>query len=203
MELHFPYYELKEVSSTSSTPRERQIDVAFLNSDSICPQHSSKYGIYAARFSLLISGRDHVRWTAHAFFDHANAEELYEDDCEHEEDPIASPLEADQNSVIVSANRPIYNPREYYLRVLETRSATIVVQWRAVVSWLEHKTREYVCPNICSDNAPIMAVEVILKQHVIRRIGNPQAFSANWEFSKATVQKTTCSPLNGRRKCLG
>jgi len=167
MELHLPYYELKEMSSTSSSPRERHIDVTFLNSNSICPQHSSKYTICNAGFSLLLTGSDRHRWTAYSFYDHADAEEPGEDDCELEEDPIASPREANNTSGVVSANKPIGNPREYFLLVLSNWLPKILRHWQEVVSYLDHETRGYVCPNFFFDRMSTVAIQMILNQHAI------------------------------------
>jgi hypothetical protein len=159
MELYVPYYELRELSSSSPASQLGEfIDVSFLNSDVKPVQegnnnnNNNKYGIYGARFSLLMCGPDHFRWTGFAFVDrnsHSDMGESSEDDCEFEDDltvspdPIASPPEA-QNFGIVDANLPIHDPREYFLLTCENRIAGIMKEWRNVVRWVERNVGNHV-----------------------------------------------------------
>jgi len=150
MEFHFPHFELRELSSNAPNQPEQLIDVSFLNSNSTSRQDKRRYGIYDVRFSLLICGADHVDWTAFAFFESTASSDMEDacgDDYDFEADPIASPNGDDPRSGFVDANIPIYDPREYYLRVMENRLRTGVKKCQNTISWMERQFEEYVRPS--------------------------------------------------------
>lgn len=151
MALHVPYYELRELSSSTPGSQPGQfIDVSFLDSDVKRAQDNNLYGIYEGRFSLLICGPDHFRWTGFAFVDRnsrSDGEESSEDDSEVEEDPIASPSGASRNFGIVDANMPIHDPRKYFLLTAANRMTVIMKEWQNVVRWIERNIGDHVCPS--------------------------------------------------------
>jgi hypothetical protein len=97
--------------------------------------------MYEAQFSLVICGSNEERWTAYAFDDtEFDGEELYDKifPCEGvHADPVA--LDDD-----IDAERPIWNPREYFLKVVEARMAQATVEWEVLVRSVERSIREYV-----------------------------------------------------------
>ncbi|OCK76085.1 hypothetical protein K432DRAFT_307150 [Lepidopterella palustris CBS 459.81] len=152
MELHIPYFALREYPSPTKDRRQevaagkrppRQwTDLSFLNIQTPKFQDKRKYGTCKARFSLIICGSDHRRWVGYAFVDRDfDSEELEEDDFSYEgiqEDPIASNGELD-------ANLPIWDPREYFLMIFDIQMAKVLKEWENLVRAVERCINEHVC----------------------------------------------------------
>lgn len=60
-------------------------------------------------------------------------------DVDEENDFLEDPIISD-----ASVSHPIGNPREYFLRVFEVRSAEIFEEWAYIVYWLEESIRQRV-----------------------------------------------------------
>jgi len=131
-------------------------DVSFLNRSVSDVKGQETYGIYRAHISLVISGPSDWRWVAYCFDSHgfddedSDAEDSEDDesedgdsednglqdgDCPFLEDPMAQ----------VDANQPIYDPREYFLLVFQSRITRIVEEWKFLVRWTERHISAYVC----------------------------------------------------------
>jgi hypothetical protein len=108
--------------------------------------------MYEAHISFVICGLDEGRWTAYAFDDtEFDGDALYDRifPCEgFHADPIASEYHDD-----IDAELPIWNPREYFLRVVASRIARAAEEWEALVRPVERSITEYVrCPPLsCLD----------------------------------------------------
>jgi len=203
MELHVPYYELRELRSSSSSQPEQLIDVSFINANSNNPQNNSKYGIYDARFSLLICGPDHVRWTGFAFVNNGlstDGEGAREGDSEFEEDPIASQYEGGRCFGIVGANSPIYDPREYYILVMGIRLAAILEHWRKLGRWLELSIGEHVCLSSLLQTSPHGIRRDCTKHYPFRIAGSLQMSPVKRSFGREAMSKTRCKPSTGHNK---
>jgi hypothetical protein len=130
----------KKSSNIAAIQTRRLIDLSFLTP----PNGTANNGPFLgeAQFSLVICGSDNYRWTAYAFVDENDS--IFSDLATNEslvmEDPIAR---ADRAPV--DANFPIWDPREYFLVILENRIAQILKEWRNVVRWLERTIADDVC----------------------------------------------------------
>jgi len=91
--------------------------------------------IHEAMTSIVVCGSDESRWTAYAFVDTEFSGapvvgDEYEDSIELNEDPIAS----DRTGPELEADNPIWDPREYFLRIVDLRMKRQVLQeWRYIV----------------------------------------------------------------------
>jgi len=96
--------------------------------------------MFEANFSVIICGIDDRRWTAYAFDDTLfNVEEFLEMEDDTEGilwDPISS---SD-----FMAGRPIWNPREYFLKVLESRLGRAAASWESLIRSVERSIWKHV-----------------------------------------------------------
>lgn len=102
--------------------------------------------MYEAQSSLVICGSDETQWTAYAFSDHYfDTEDLLDEVFSYQgvqEDPIAWNTELD--GIMVDANSPIWNPREYFLRILEIRIAHVRQEWTYLIRQVERYINQHV-----------------------------------------------------------
>ena len=145
LELHLPYLALRQSTKPagSHAGRKRQcIDLSFLTRPSNSESSQSRYKIFEAQFSFVISGWEDSRWVAWSFIDNyfEEEEELLDIDGypydRFAEDPI-SKGEVDQN-------KPLANPREYFLMILMVRSERILEEWEYVVQSVKRNIKRYV-----------------------------------------------------------
>jgi hypothetical protein len=128
------------------------IDLSFLKIHNTKANDNVKYGLYNARSSLAIHGSDDRRWVAFAFVDRDfDCEDLEEENCCYrgaQDDPIALDGEQDPNYPVVDANMPIWDPREYFLRIFEIRMAKVLREWENVVRVVGVAIERNVCCEI-------------------------------------------------------
>ena len=101
------------------------------------------HGIHEAQISLAICGSDDSRWVAYAFVDTEFAgvsRDEYEDNFEINEDPIAS----DSRGREVEADSPIWDPREYFLRIVDIRMKQVLGEWTYLIRVVERSVKGYV-----------------------------------------------------------
>jgi hypothetical protein len=103
-------------------------------------------GIHEAMTSIVICGWDESRWTCYAFVDtefsgEPVSDDEYEGSDELNEDPIAS----DRRSPEIDADSPIWDPRKYFLRIVNLRmKKQILEEWRYIVGVVERSVNERV-----------------------------------------------------------
>lgn len=90
--------------------------------------------IYEAQISVLVTGVDHWSWTAYAFVDTYYKGDENDESIEHYIDqvqygPKLDPLTKGQYDV----EPPEWRPREYFLRVLESRVKQVKQEWHNTV----------------------------------------------------------------------
>lgn len=109
------------------------------------------YELQEAQFSMTICGLGDYRWVGYCFVDSDPEEEDTDnEDSDGEEENVAQREGADfLEDPIASggredATRPKGNPREYFLRVVEIRSAEVLDEWEYTVYWLEENIRQCV-----------------------------------------------------------
>jgi hypothetical protein len=97
-------------------------------------------------FSLVICGTDNQHYVGYAFVDRDFEnpdEDLDSSDFQYKgvnEDPIAS----DCGDDIMNANLPIWDPRAYYLSVLDIRMAKILKEWRGLAWRISRRIDHFV-----------------------------------------------------------
>lgn len=145
MEMHIPCFELRKSSTTAVDQTRDFIDVSFLHCGATDLQGNNDYRIYNKRFSFVICGSDHRRWTGYAFAESEpdqKVEEHSEDD--GQEDLIASGSDAYGTPFFVHPGNPLYDPREYFLVVLEIRMAGALKDWKTLVRWVASSIEDQV-----------------------------------------------------------
>lgn len=125
------------------------IDVSFLDIQNANLEGETQCGIYEAQVSLVICGSDEQQWIAYAFLDcYFNTEGPLDQEFSYDEiqeDPIAWTCEFDGAfASLVDANNPIWNPREYFLAILENQMARVVKEWKYVVRQLQRSVKQFV-----------------------------------------------------------
>ncbi|KAK7181383.1 hypothetical protein DPSP01_008735 [Paraphaeosphaeria sporulosa] len=89
-----------------------------------------------AHIAINICGVADRRWTGYAFVD--------DDECMSEEDFDYTTIVPDQFALNgeVDANRPIWSPREYFMRILPSRVEQIVRRWSWIIQNIESGAQE-------------------------------------------------------------
>jgi hypothetical protein len=124
---------------TNSPPRSQYVDSSFLEIPGLNLQEQGRPRIYKEQFSFAICGLDDRQWVAYAFVDsNINEEDSELDDCFS--DPICS-----EGNIIVEADRPILDPRMYFLTVFRSRLLKVLRDWNLLVRTLERSIQTYVC----------------------------------------------------------
>lgn len=157
MEFHLPFFALRKAPQIAnpSPPQGngRRLREAYefilLNRDKTGPEGQETYHLYKAEISCAVHGFDEWHWIAYAFED--TLHDLDNDDrvddngasdadggtfCQQiNEDPIARGLDAD---------KPIWRPRQYFLKAFEIQIQTVLDEWDGLVHTLEVDRSEYV-----------------------------------------------------------
>lgn len=99
--------------------------------------------LYEAMTSVVVTGNDHWTWTAYGFVD------TYWDSREsvdgyHEmkgrRRGRADPLANGQ----INADEPLWDPREYFLKVVEIRTGLALMEWIQIIKRMEREVKQYV-----------------------------------------------------------
>lgn len=100
--------------------------------------------MHEACLSCILTGLDDFRWEAYVFNDTFFDSDLTRQSVTYyttsSEDFHLDPLISGQHD----ADMPLWNPREYFLAVFETRSRQVVDEWRNVVHQLRSLIEQYV-----------------------------------------------------------
>jgi len=149
LEFNLPYFRLSRPPEAAShaLPRGASakwwIDLSFLELPNSEIKAVQKLGMFEAHFSFVVCGWRENRWVAHAFDNtEPNGEDLADRiicDGLHC-DPIASTYWDD----ILDAEVPIWNPREYFLTVVEARVVQAADSWEALLMKIERRITGYV-----------------------------------------------------------
>jgi hypothetical protein len=153
LEFHIPFFALRKAprSDGSALPgrgkrRRSWEDINLLTPEKAGSENQESYRLHKTQISFVIHGSDEWNWTAWAFED--TDHELDESDgmatdagegnseAQLVEDPIAYGLDA---------NKPIWRPREYFIKALEIRIKKVREEWDEVVHMLEHDRNGNVC----------------------------------------------------------
>ena len=149
---HLPYYCWRSSQKAcedhrrdvNARPLRQSRDVSFLNWE----RSGSSDFLYEAQISCVVAGSDEWRWVAYCFVDtyFDAAEETkesvlsYHEDSQIEEGMRADPLTRGK----ADADKPVQNPKEYFLIVLRYRIAQVKREWQQVVAKVQKSIREYI-----------------------------------------------------------
>ncbi|KAF2185092.1 hypothetical protein K469DRAFT_688302 [Zopfia rhizophila CBS 207.26] len=150
LEFHLPYFALrtfapgKDLAQTTinSKPPRQWIDLSFLElGTTLRSKDDPEYGLYEAQFSLTICGSDNSRWVAYGFVD----TDIDDDNGLEGEDfsylgMNADPIASDGD---VNANHPIWDPREYFLLMIEIRMRKVLKEWKGLVRKFERSIKRF------------------------------------------------------------
>lgn len=147
LEFHIPYFCFRtspanpaQGGRTDLTKSPRKwTDLSFLReSTKELPQGPKGiHGIFEAHISFVIVGSDYKRWVGYAFQD--TEWEDSSSDCEEIESQ--SDLISDAE---LQMNLPVWNPKEYFLMVLQTRMAQVAEEWMRLIRKVESSVKQKV-----------------------------------------------------------
>ncbi|PSS22711.1 hypothetical protein M430DRAFT_16661 [Amorphotheca resinae ATCC 22711] len=146
MEFHISYFALRASSPKDPSriigninPPRQWTDLSFLKIQPPKSQDQREYGMHEAQISVVICGSDNWRWAGYAFIDTSfEGEDLGDGIFSYEdvhEDPIASNSE-------LHANLPIWDPREYFLTILEIRMTQVRKELEYLVRTVERSVKQ-------------------------------------------------------------
>jgi len=98
------------------------------------------YSVFAAHVSIVVCGWDNVHWTAWAFADTRCGSEEDEGDEDEDDELIVKEdyLATDGlDGPTLDADRPIWDPRAYWLRIVAIRMDTVLKEWLYIVHTIE------------------------------------------------------------------
>jgi hypothetical protein len=151
LEFHLNYFTFgtapadNEADHRAAASNPKWTDLSFLEIETSKAPEGRKHGIFEAHFTLVICGTHEGQWDAYAFDDNEfEGEDLCEklSVCEvFHPDPIASCLLSDNDT---DADLPIWNPREYFLKVVANRTAAASEAWDSLIRATERSIRKHV-----------------------------------------------------------
>ncbi|KAI5927349.1 hypothetical protein F4810DRAFT_706718 [Camillea tinctor] len=154
LEFHLPYFAWRKrevrITDKRKTPGGKEFrrsqDLRFLDmtpSGTSSPPHNDY--LYEAQMSCLVAGTGDPSWVAYGVFDtyhnigHEESVMFY---CE-QASTYQVPMDPLSRGKLV-ADCPIWDPRSYFLRVLESRVEQVKDEWTNVVDKLQLKTCPYI-----------------------------------------------------------
>jgi hypothetical protein len=157
MEIHLPFFALRKTPQPDDSPlkaRRKHLrepkDLYFLKGDNMSPEAQENYRLYPAQISCVVHGSDEWQWVVYAFVDteHKEVEDWIDGgddrdnwpDVEFSKGIIEDPIACGQHAPL-----PIWQPRQYFLKVFEIRIKEVRQEWDQVVHKLVVDTSIYVC----------------------------------------------------------
>jgi hypothetical protein len=125
------------------------------------PKKNTDNTLYQAQFSFLICGIDNSRWTGYCF-----VRDPFENEFPYLEESHASNNKGTYDPIMQDANKAIRDPRAYYLRVLEKRTAEALKHWKYLVRTFQRSANEYVCYHFPPCNKLLAVVANYCCRHV-------------------------------------
>lgn len=152
LEFHLNYFTFgtapaaNEADHRAAASNPKWTDLSFLEIETPKAPEGRNHGIFEAHFTLVICGSHEGQWNAYAFDDNEfEGEDLCEklSACEgFHPDPIASCLPSSDNDT--DANLPIWNPREYFLKVVANRTAAASEAWDSLIRATARSIKKHV-----------------------------------------------------------
>ncbi|PVH77592.1 hypothetical protein DL98DRAFT_266334 [Cadophora sp. DSE1049] len=161
LEFHIPYYVLRNNQiprrdarkKPNGEPLRQFWELPFLSmpTNSKPTPTDERYYLYEAMTSVGVTGNDHWIWAAYAFVDtYYDARESV--DSYHQmkgwRQGRADPLAAGK----IDADQPLWDPRMYFLKVVEIRTELVLMEWSQIMNKIEREVQQYVwCGGFVSD----------------------------------------------------
>ena len=145
MEFHIPFFALRPIPRSDQgrlSSRKKCLrnweDITLLTRDVTGVDCDEHYRLHRAQISCVVYGSDEWNWTAWAFEDTSH-------DWEDEEDVYADTLNGNVGMPFIEdpiaygldANRPIWRPREYFVKALDIRLRNVKNEWDTLVDMFE------------------------------------------------------------------
>jgi hypothetical protein len=157
MAFHLPFFALRKAPLPSMMDpkfRGKRLrswkNLSLLRGDGNSDKNQEAYRLYSAQISCAVYGSDEWQYTVCEFVDTEHdsnqGSELYhwhddENDAQElDQDPILS-----RPSATMQASFPIWRPRQYFAKALETGVEEVCQEWEQVVYMLEADKVAYVC----------------------------------------------------------
>jgi len=148
---HLPYYVWRSSPKAredhrrdaNASPLRQSQDVSFLNWKSFGPPGF----LYEAQISCVVAGLDEWRWVGYCFIDtYFDAEDDKETVQSYYKDSLADEgMSTDPFTFgIADADKPIQEPKEYFLMVFRVRIDQVKREWQQVVAKVQQSVRDYV-----------------------------------------------------------
>ena len=156
MEFHLPFFALRKLPlSNSAAPSARgkrlrdSEDLSILIRNKTEPESQENYRLHKAQMSCIIHGFDEWHWVAYAFEDTEHDPKVDDDEVDDGEvggDEAIFPQEIDEDLIVCGhdANKPIWRPRQYFLKAFEVHIKIVREEWDELVHKLEADRMEYV-----------------------------------------------------------
>jgi hypothetical protein len=168
LEFHLPFLALRSTALSSTKPAVigsrpttgTHIDASFL--DLNCTQHRSRgcpcrHTIQESQISVVICGWDNHNWVGWGLFDtysDPTDEFAPEDERVVEEDYFTTDGE---DGPVIDANDPIWDPRKYWLRIIDIRVRSVLKEWLWLVRNIEAGVVAWVSATVASDCRLLMS----------------------------------------------
>lgn len=131
----------KDTRKLDGEPLRQSWELPFLSITTDKSKSADKpYCLYEAHISVAVRGIDHWVWVAYAFVDTYFDSQESVDSYHQMREPKVDPLAAGR----IIADKPIWAPREYFLKVFEIRTRQVAREWDQIVDRLEKAAKQYV-----------------------------------------------------------
>jgi hypothetical protein len=158
LEFHLPFPTLREYDPLHDKQRTKgRYDVSYLQQHLPRRQNQQYSGnrfIRESHTSIVICGWDNSKWVGWAFVNVPPNTPVQEDEEDDEEEQDDEPLDAEEDyfaadghgreSTVKFANTPIWDPRRYWLHIVELRVRRIVEEWINLVQFVENGVEAWV-----------------------------------------------------------
>jgi hypothetical protein len=128
-------------------PLRHSWDLPFMSrSMSTSASTDKRHSLYEAQISVAVTGIDHWVWAAYGLVDtYFESNERVKESVDRYDQLKGrrgrpDPLAAGQ----IDASKPIWTPREYFLRVFEIRIKQVRGEWHNIVDKVENEVKQYV-----------------------------------------------------------
>jgi hypothetical protein len=126
LECHLPYYALRQTKDAAEDGRKLRARIRFMPPGSQGKAMKALY-LHQAMISVIVFGVDEWVWTSICFVEtYFRTEESI--------DRYFAGVHDAPSSAGTPADRPIWNPREYYLMVLSRRIHQVTLEWYNVLA---------------------------------------------------------------------
>lgn len=103
-----------------------------------------RFSIRNATVSVVVCGHDHTRWVAWGLSNTPCDPPTYEEECELREDFFATDGNGPEAGLVVDSDSPQWDPRRYWLRIIEIRVQIALKEWSNLVYGIEDSVRAWV-----------------------------------------------------------